>query len=214
MEVADMEETPGSKQSWSMTQTSFDLLLAQLDRDRESAGEKYQNVRKKLMNFFRWRGCTTPEDYADRTIDRVARRIEEGAEITARDPYLYFHGVAVNVLREHWKKAEKENTGSLEQLPSWQTPGEDPHEKREQETEALQNELRLECLNGCVTALPKTHLDLITQYHQGEGGDRIARRTALASNLGIRLNALRIRAYRVRGDLEKCVVNCVQERGS
>ena len=214
MELARMEETPGSKRDWSMTQASFDLLLAQLDRDRESAGEKYQNVRNKLMNFFRWRGCAMPEDYADRTIDVVARRIGEGAEITARDPYLYFHGVAVNVLREHWKKAERQNTGSLEQLPSRQTPSEDPHEKREQETEALHNEVRLGCLDGCVNALPKLHLDLITQYHQGQGGDRIARRNALATSLGIPLNALRIRAYRLRGDLEKCVVNCVKERVS
>ena len=211
MELADVEETPGSR-DWSMTQKSFDFLLAQLDGDRESAGEKYQNVRGKLVNFFRWRGCATPEDYADRTIDRVARRIEEGAEITARDPYLYFHGVAVNVLREHWKKVEKENTSSFEQLPSWQTPSEDPHEKREQETEAILNEARLECLNGCVVALPKAHLELITTYHQGEGGARIARRNELADSLGIPLNALRIRAYRVRGDLEKCVVNCVKEK--
>ena len=207
-----MEETPGSKRDWSMTQTSFDLLLTQLDRDRESAAEKYLQVRNKLVNFFRWRACDSPEDYADRTIDRVARRIEEGAEIIARDPYLYFHGVAVNVLREHWKKVAKENTGSLEQLPTWQTPGVDPHETRDQQTEALQNEARLECLDGCVAALPKTHLDLITQYHQGEGGARIARRNELAGNLGIPLNALRIRAYRVRGDLEKCVVNCVKEK--
>ena len=206
-----MEETPGSKRDWSMTQTSFDLLLVQLDRDRESAGEKYQHVRNKLMNFFRWRGCTTPEDYADRTIDRVARRVGEGAEITARDPYLYFHGVAINVLREHWKKVERNITGSLEQLPSWQTPGEDPHERREQELEAMHNEARLECLNDCVGALPKSHLDLITQYHHGEGGTRIAKRNELADSLGIPMNALRIRAYRVRSDLEKCVSSCVKE---
>ena len=207
-----MEETQGSKRDWSMTQSSFDLLLAQLDRDRESAGEKYQHVRNKLINFFRWRGCTAPEDYADRTIDRVARRLDEGAEITARDPYRSFHGVALNVLREHWKKVEKENTGSLEQLPSWKTPSEDPHETREQQTEALQNEARLECLEGCVAALPKTHLDLITHYHKGEGSARIARRNELAASLGVPLNALRIRAYRVRGDLEKCVVHCVKKR--
>ena len=108
-----MAETPGPH-SWSMTQKAFDLLLAQLDSDRDAAGERYQRIRDKLISFFRWRGCATAEEYADRTIDRAARRLEEGAEITARDPYLYFHGVALNVLREHWKKAQKENTQSLE----------------------------------------------------------------------------------------------------
>ena len=196
---------------WSMTQKAFDLMLAQLDPDRDLAGDRYQKIRDKLVNFFRWRGCATAEEYADRTIDRAARRMEEGAEITARDPYLYFHGVAINVLREHWKKTEKEKTQSLEDLPAWQAPAEDPHLRKEREDEALGNEARVGCLQHCVAHLPKPQLDLISQYHQGEGGARIARRNELATSLGIPLNALRIRAFRIRGDLEKCVTDCVRE---
>lgn len=76
-------------------------LLAQLDADRESAAEKYEQIRQKLTKFFQWRGCLTPDECVDLAIDRVTRRIAEGVEITTRDPYLYFHGVAINVLREY-----------------------------------------------------------------------------------------------------------------
>ena len=201
---------PTGPQPWSMTQKAFDLLLSQLDSDRDAAGERYQRIRDKLVNFFRWRGCANADDYADRTIDRGARRLEEGAEITARDPYLYFHGVALNVLREHWKKAEKENTQSLDALPVWQTPAAEPDVGKAQEIET--QEARVGCLHHCVEILPRPQLDLITQYHQGEGGARIARRNELALSLSIPLNALRIRAFRIRGELEKCVVNCVSEK--
>ena len=83
-----------------VSQASFDRLLSLLDSDRERAGERYELIRQKLTKFFQWRGCSEPEEYADRTIDRVARKVGEGAEIRSSEAYAFFHGVAVNVLRE------------------------------------------------------------------------------------------------------------------
>ncbi len=194
----------------SVSQAAFDRLLQTLDADREQAGLKYEAIRQKLTNFFRWRGCSDPEDYVDVTIDRVTRRFQEGAEVHARDPYLYFHGVALNVLREHWKKVQKHSITALDELPPSQSPAEDPVVQREEAAERQTNELRLDCLNGCVDALPRPQLEMLTQYHQEKGGTKIAQRNELARKLDIPLNALRIRVFRIRGDLESCVGTCVK----
>lgn len=193
-----------------MTPEAFDLMLTQLDADREQAGEKYELIRQKLTKFFQWRGCPSPEDYTDRTIDRVALRLWEGAEVTARDPYLFFHGTAINVLREHWKKAETGNVESLDELPITKTPAEDPVAQRARRDERLAHELKLECLQECVHGLPREQIEQIQQYHQSDGGAKIAQRKAMAEQLGIPLNALRIRMYRLRQDLETCILDCTK----
>jgi DNA-directed RNA polymerase specialized sigma24 family protein len=207
-----MEGSPALKKDWVVSQAAFDSLLLKLDPDRERAGERYEQIRQKLAKFFQWRGCPTPDEFADRTIDRVARKVGEGAEIHTQDVYLFFHGVAVNVLREHWKDVQRTEVKALDDLPGAENAGAvDPVEMGERETERGQRELKLECLDGCVQKLPAQQLMLITQYHQGEGGAKIARRNELASELGIPLNALRIRAYRIRGELESCISQCVQK---
>lgn len=194
----------------AITQAAFDRLLRELDPDREQAGLKYEAIRRKLTNLYRWRGCTNPDEYVDITIDRVTRRIQEGAEITARDPYLYFHGVALNVLREHWKKIEKHNTTGLDDLARSEVPSENPVARQEEESERQEQETRLDCLNHCVGGLPRPQLEILTAYHDEKGGTKIAQRNELAKKLDIPLNALRIRVYRIRTELEDCVGTCVK----
>src|SRR5690242_7028531 len=100
------EDPVPPKKAWALNQEAFDKLLACFDTDRGRAGEKYEQIRRKLVKFFTWRECGDPEGYADRTIDRVSRRILEGSELRVADPYVYFHGVAINVLREYWRDRE------------------------------------------------------------------------------------------------------------
>ena len=45
-------------------------------------------------------------------------------------------------------------------------------------------------------------------YYTGEGGRRIRNRKKIADRLGVAMNALRIRAYRLRARLEECVLEC------
>lgn len=206
----EIEPKTSYKKDWVMTPEAFDLMLVQLDADRDRAGEKYEQIRHKLTKFFQWRGCPAPEDYTDRTIDRVARRLFEGAEVHARDPYLFFHGTAINVLREHWKKAESAGVESLDELPPTKTPAEDPIALRARREERLEYEIKLECLQECVQSLPRDQLEQIQQYHQSDGGAKIAQRKAMAAQLNIPLNALRIRMYRLRQELETCILDCTK----
>ncbi len=208
----EVERTPksGFKKDWVMTASAFNRMLEQLDPDAERAGERYEFIRQKLMKFFQWRGCPAPEDYTDRTIDRVARRLEEGVAVEGRDPYLFFHGTAINVLREHWKEMEKRSVDALDDLAPSKTPSEDPLELRTQQEERFDHEVKLECLNECVHSLPSEQIEMIQQYHQNDGGAKIEQRKKLAAQLNIPLNALRIRTYRIRQELETCILNCTR----
>ena len=199
---------PAQNKEWIITQEAFDRLLEWLDANRERAGEKYEKIRQKLMKFFKWRGCISTEEYTDRTIDVVARRIIDGAELRVGDPYLYFHGVALNVLKEHWREPEREQE-SFDYLPPSRSPFEDPHETIERESERLGKEEKLECLDDCVKRLPPESVDLIAKYHDAKGLTK-ERRRELAESLNIPLNALRIRAYRIRVGLEGCIDNCLK----
>src|SRR3990170_2001633 len=96
-----MTNVPTPRKEWALTQEAFDGLLAWLDSDTQAAARKYEQIRRGLIRFFHVRRCVTPDDLADQVIDRVARRLGEGAEVYAADPYYYFQGVALRVFREY-----------------------------------------------------------------------------------------------------------------
>src|SRR5881392_2187662 len=100
---------------WTLTQEAFDKLLHALDGDRERAGNIYQETRSNLIRFFEWRGCPFPEDHADETINRVAKRILEGEKIL--NPAGYYLGVARMLLLEINKESVKQQQ-ALRELPS------------------------------------------------------------------------------------------------
>jgi len=174
-----------------LTEQAFTKLLLLLDEDREQAGQKYEQMRRSLMLFFRSRGCASAEELADETIDRGARRIEEGAEVYTSNPFLYFYGIALRVLREQLRK------------PPPRLPFPDPpaHEEFER---------RLKCMEGCLAGLDAMTRGWLTQYAQGEYQNRIEKRKQIANRLGISLNTLRIRVHRVREQLAQCVRRCVE----
>ena len=72
------------RQKWTLTQEAFDKLLLALGGDGDGpdrGGQKYLEIRGNLIRFFEWRGCPFPEDHADETINRMARRVAEGEEL-------------------------------------------------------------------------------------------------------------------------------------
>ena len=95
--------TNGYKKDWILTENAWSKLLQYLDADPDQAGRKYERIRHRLIKFFEWRNFHSPEDLADETINRVARRIEEGVEIRAPDPLAYFHRVADLVAKEEFR---------------------------------------------------------------------------------------------------------------
>lgn len=82
------------------------------------------------------------------------------------------------------------------------------------DTESDETQERIDCLRQCLAALPQKSRELITEYYEGEGSAKINRRKKLAANLGMQLNALRIRACRLREKLEECMGRCLVGKGA
>jgi DNA-directed RNA polymerase specialized sigma24 family protein len=194
-----VESSTSLKKHWILTQDAFRNLLACLDSDQERAGQKYENIRRGLITFFECRRSSSPEDHADETINRVARRLSEGKEIYVENPASYFYGIARNVLKEHWESPAP--ASSPDNLAV------DPHD--EGEWERQRKEQRLECLERCLQSLARRDQELISAYYQGETSAKIQNRKSLAEKLGLPLNALRLRALRIREKLEECVETCL-----
>lgn len=199
-----------SLKEWGLTEEAFNGLLNSLSPDREQAAEMYEEIRRKLVIFFEFRGCPYPQEQTDITINRVARRIHEGEKIQAADIASYFYGVARNVLREYWKGAERE-AARLEQLPHINPFAEAPDELNAQEVKRLKRERCLECLEDCLRALPEETRQLILRYYQGEKGAQVKIRQALTEQLKISPIALRLRISRIRAKLDGCLKRCLEQ---
>lgn len=184
-----------------LTQAGFELLLARLHPERDQAGQKYELLRAKLLKFFAYRGCASPDQAADETVNRVARRLEEGEAIRAEDASAYFLGVARNVLREYWARPE----GSWRPLDDI-APGDltaPPEPQDDEEGERL-----WACFDRCLGALDPNQRELVVEYYEWGRRQRIGSRKELCSRLGLTVNAVRIRAHRIRASLESCVRRC------
>jgi len=186
-------------QRGDLTRDGFEALLTQLDPDRERAGERYEIIRRKLVRLFEWRGCDGAEDLADETLNRVARRLAEGVELQSSTSFGYFYGVAHLVYKEVLRRSSREYR-ALES-GEWPQPIYTPEEEEP-------TDRRLECLRCCLAQVTQDQRDLLLRYHQGE--NNIRNRKALADELGVPLNALRIRVHRVRRKVEDCVHSCLK----
>jgi len=67
-----------------------------------------------------------------------------------------------------------------------------------------------DCLQKCLRFLPSDRRELILDYYVYDGRDKIAQHRRMASELGITEGALRGRAHQVRGNLEKCIQQCIE----
>lgn len=188
------------KKEWVLTKEAFDRLLAMLDADREEAGQKYERVRLKLVRYFQWRGGVAPDREADETINRVARRIDEGQDVRNLNAYIY--GVAKLVLAESLRARERE----MEALGGASAASGAEGPAADDDRDAAE---RRACLERCLGHLPEASRSLIIEYYQDEKSRKIECRKLLAARLGIPLNALRIRAHRIRVNLEACVRECL-----
>ena len=191
-----MDTLPRHKKEWVLTQEAFDSFLGWLDTDRELAGRKYEEIRQKLIKIFVCRGCTVPDDLADETINRVAKKVPEIRNTYVGDPMHYFYGVAHNIHLEYLRK-KREAEQVLQPPPS---------------NQCEETELEYECLEACMSKLPLEHRELVLEYYQDEKRAKIEHRKRLSERLGVELNALRIRAYRIRAMLYDCIRDCLRHK--
>ncbi|HKX32994.1 MAG TPA: hypothetical protein VJ302_35260 [Blastocatellia bacterium] len=200
-----------TKKDNRLTQNSLDLLLAELDADRERAAATYERIRRALIAFFEFRGSRDPCHDTDQTINRVARRLSEGQVITAANPASYFYAVARNLWRERLAESTAETTFD-ENSSSEISLDPTPLDLLERAEEQRAFDLRLACLELCLKQLSAEERELITAYYRGEGRDKIQVRRELAARLSVTAGALRLRACRIRARLEDGVNDCCANR--
>ena len=188
--------TPG------LTPEAFDRLLVLLNPDRRRAAEEYELLRQVLIRFFQWRGWADAEDLADEVFDRVARRLSEDVEI--HNPRPFFYGVARRVHLER-REHSANKVVPLDSVPALADANSNPSTMGDRDACERDLERRHLYTSRCLQELPPEARRLFLDYHQGEGSVRIARRKRLASELGVSMNALRIRISRIAEDVATCV---------
>jgi DNA-directed RNA polymerase specialized sigma24 family protein len=187
---SDPHSIDTQKRNWDLSSEAFEALLRWLNADREEAGKRYEEIRRKLIRIFACRGCLESDLLADETINRVARKVEELAKTYEGDPALYFYGVANKIHLEQLKKAKQPTT-------QWQA------------TDADEFEAEFSCLDHCMSKLPTDSRDLVLKYYDHGKNAKIEQRRMLAATLNIGLNALRIRAHRIHRTLHRCIHGCL-----
>src|SRR6187549_1697403 len=95
---------PNLKRDWQPDEAAFGRLLAWLDEGTDSRGERYLEMRERLVDYFGRRNCHSPEDLADDTLNRVARRLEETGSIDDVVPARYCYIVAKFVFLESLRR--------------------------------------------------------------------------------------------------------------
>lgn len=179
-----------------LTAGALARLLEHFSAAPDEAAARYNGMRSRLVQFFRWERCDNAEDLADEVVNRVARRITEGEEIGSLPAY--FLGVARRVVLEARERRVRDGR-RLEEY-SWHL---------RQGSDADRDEAALECLDGCLAAFTPERRDQLLSYYTDSQGARIERRRQLAEALGVRPIALRNRMLRMRQRLESCLDACL-----
>lgn len=175
-----------------------------LDEGTNSEGIRYLEMRRRLVSYFDRKNCATPDEFADETLNRVARRLEEEGEIVSETPAKYCYIVAHFVFLEHLRAIKKSDKSFADSrlTPSAVIPGPEDEDKKKTK------EKMLNCLEECTSNLEPQNKEIITRYYLGTGRRKIENRIMLAKDLSITMNALTIRACRIRDKLEACVRQC------
>jgi len=186
---------PGLRKNWTSTPEAFRQLLAWFDEGIDSSGEKYLEMRRRLVAYFARKGCVSADELADDVLERVGRRLYEEGAITDASPARYCYIVAKFVFLESLRNPEHRRVDfELSGLSRAAIP---------ESPDSL-----LDCLERCLGQLPNADRDLILEYYRDDQRLKIERRRAMAVRLGVTPNALSIRACRIRGKLEQCVSAC------
>lgn len=164
----------------------FNKLLARLEPTLPTSEARYKQLRLKMIKYFDWKRCEDAEGLADETIVRTAKSLMAGKEILADNPYFYIYAVAKNIYKEYVRKQikrEKLLDDLLDPTPLAETSQ--------------------DCSGECLQKLSPDKLNLLRQYYLN-----IKDREALAQELNISLNALRLQVHRLKKELRDCYEKC------
>src|ERR1044071_7171283 len=157
------------KSDWQLDAPAFHQLLTYLDEGTSSEGQRYLQMRERLVAYFDRKNCLNPDELADQTLNRVARRLQEEGQIQSETAAKYCYTVARYIFHEHFRRSEKEDLASSElwrranSVKITAPPRDDPN-----------REGQLQCLESCVSKLDIPSQQIISQYYIGNATEKIA----------------------------------------
>jgi hypothetical protein len=95
----------GESQRTSVDKAAFRRFLQWLGEGAGSDGEAYLTMHRRLVSYFDRKDCAFPQELADETLNRVARRLQEEGSLTGPSPARYCYIVARFVLLEYRRQA-------------------------------------------------------------------------------------------------------------
>lgn len=205
-----MSPVPSLKEERVLNPLAFNQLLSWLDDGADSQGETYLEMRRRLVAYFDRRNRLAADDLADEVLNRVARTLETDGYIATRPPARYCYVVARFVLLEDIRNERSSGRGGDAWGIDVSTVRDPRRSEVDEETAATED--RLACLDRCLQELRTDQRELVIEYYRDTKREKIERRQALAKRLGITMNALAIRASRIRATLEACVTACHGEK--
>ena len=187
---------PTRPRAWTLTASAFERLLDALGGDRDRAAVEYERLHKRVEGLHRWWGSPRSTELADETLDRVARKLEEGAEIRHGALGAYVRGVARMVFYESSRAPQEQPLAEDVDLSAPEHDGDMERSRA--------------CLDRCLEQLPAADRDCVLRYYASGDQRKIDARRELAGTLGVSPTALRIRTFRLRERLERCVTRCTE----
>lgn len=191
-----------------LSRVAFDRLLDWLDDGSESDGETYLEMRRRLVSYFDRRGRLAADELADETLNRIGKTLEKDGVIATTPAARYCYVVAKYVLLEDVRRERR--LVPLDESRDSVVTGRRAMMRAEPDEAVSIREQRLECLDCCLQELKPEQRELVVEYYRDAKRQKIDRRRELAARLGISMNALGIRAWRIRSALEGCVETCCQ----
>ena len=167
-----------------------------LDFDMERAADKYEDIRRTLISYFRGRRFNEAEDLADQTIDRIAERAQESWNNVA-----FARAVARRVASEQYRKRKIVSLEILPELMQNAKYGGDEDE------DALFRH-RLNCLRVRLRELCPLDRRMLLEYYECTQTTRFRDKKELAEAFSLTRGALTVRVFRIRRKLRQLLGKC------
>ena len=189
--MTDSSENKGKNRP-SVDGEAFARFLELLPADAGEAAQRYPRLHEKLVGFFRMKGISDPMSAADETIDRAVIKIAQGTPVP--DAGKYCLGIARNVAKERYRRAQREISAFLELIANLP-------DATDEQVERIHR-----VLEPCFKQLAIQDQHLLAEYCQDlRGRARAEHRRQLAETMNTTVLALRMRVTRLRSDLTLCV---------
>ncbi len=175
---------------------------------------EHAQMRRALIIFFAANGCGEQADDLLDEVFQVAQSEPPGRTVIADyegEPPPYPWTVARHILKSERKKQKRETGSGLKSFREMRQTL-IPRRDNSERFEAQVKEQRARCLDECISNITETWQYFTLEYYKAEETERKRHRQDMVDELGISMDALRIRMLKIRGALRECVGDCVQER--